>query len=108
MKIDRNTGREKKKMIKKDIVEAVAEKTGLNKIIVKEITDKFLMVLSHALAEGKRVELRGFGVFSVKKVKRKKGRNPKTGTEVLIPERNKVVFKVTRLYKTHAGKDELF
>ena len=104
-------------MIKKDIVDAVAEKTGLNRSLVKEVTDKFLMILSQALQDGRRVELRGFGVFEVKKVKGKKGRNPKTGEKVFIPERNKVVFKVTKLYKKGekaekaekgGQKDELF
>ncbi|MCX8082280.1 MAG: integration host factor subunit beta [bacterium] len=93
-------------MIKKDIVEEVAHKTGLNKSIVREITDKFLMVLYNALEEGKRVELRGFGVFEVKKVKGRKGRNPKTGETVVIPDRNKVVFKISKLYKKK--KESLF
>lgn len=92
-------------MIKKDIVEEVAQKTGLNKSIVREIVDKFLMVVYTALEEGKRVELRGFGVFEVKKVKGRKARNPKTGEPVLIPERNKVTFKISRLYKK---KEKLF
>ncbi len=90
-------------MIKKDIVEEVAQKTGLNKSIVREITDKFLMVLYKALEEGKRVELRGFGVFEVKKVKGRKGRNPKTGETVFIPDRSKVVFKISKLYKKKEG-----
>jgi len=91
-------------MIKKDIVEEVARKTGLNKSIVREITDKFLMVLYNALVEGKRVELRGFGVFEVKEVKGRKGRNPRTGETVLIPDRNKVAFKISKLYKEKEGK----
>lgn len=95
-------------MIKKDIVEEIARKTGLNKSIVKEITDEFLLVLLRALGEGKRIELRGFGVFNVKKVKGKKGRNPKTGEEVLVPERNKVTFKVSKLYKQGRKENELF
>ncbi len=95
-------------MIKKEIVEVIARKTGLNKPIVKEITDKFLMVLSEAFLNGERVELRGFGVFAVKRMKGKKGRNPKTGEDVFIPERNKVVFKVSRLYKKGRKTDEPF
>ncbi|MCM8829466.1 MAG: integration host factor subunit beta [Candidatus Omnitrophica bacterium] len=91
-------------MIKKDIVEEVAHKTGLNKSIIREITDKFLLVLYKALEEGKRVELRGFGVFEVKRIKGRKGRNPKTGEIVFIPERNKVVFKISKLYKKREGK----
>ncbi|MCM8760286.1 MAG: HU family DNA-binding protein [Candidatus Omnitrophica bacterium] len=81
------------------MVEAVAQKTGLNKSLVREIVDKFLLVLYKALEEGKRVELRGFGVFEVRKVKGRKGRNPKTGENIFIPDRNKVVFKISKLYK---------
>ena len=86
-------------MIKKDIVEEVARKTGLNKSVVREITDKFLLTLYNALVESKRVELRGFGVFEVRRVKGRKGRNPKTGETVFIPDRNKVVFKISKVYK---------
>jgi integration host factor subunit beta len=95
-------------MIKKNIVEEVSKKTGLNKTIVKEITDKFLTVLLQALLEGKRVELRGFGVFEVKRVKGKRGRNPKTGDEVFIPERDKVTFKVSKIYRTGRKTNGLF
>ena len=95
-------------MIKKDIVEEIAKKTGLNKSIIKEITDRFLMSLSQALVDGKRIELRGFGVFCVKRIKSKKGRNPKTGEEVFIPERNKVSFKVSKLYKKGRKDNGLF
>ena len=95
-------------MIKKDIVEEIAGKTGLNKSIIKEITDKFLLILYKSLVDGKRVELRGFGVFEVKRVKGKKARNPKTGEAVFVPERDKVVFKVSKLYKKGGEKNGLF
>jgi integration host factor subunit beta len=96
-------------MIKKDVVNEIAQQTGLNRSITEDIINKFLTILLRSLKEGKRVELRGFGVFNVKKVKGKKGRNPKTGEEVFIPERNKVVFKVSSLYgKVKEKHNELF
>jgi len=46
-----------------------------------------------ALGAGDRIELRGFGVFQVKRRKRGIGRNPKTGVEVSIPPGNTIRFK---------------
>ena len=50
-------------------------------------------VIFSALKEGKKIEIRNFGVFKVKKRKSRIGRNPKTGDVVPVPERNTVVFK---------------
>jgi len=86
-------------MIKKEIVEKISENTGLNKVIVKRIVDEFLKVLSSAFSNKERVELRDFGVFHFKKTKPKKARNPKTGEEVVIPERMKIVFKPSKKIK---------
>ena len=55
------------------------------------------MTISEALAEGNRVELRGFGAFSLKKREARVGRNPKSGELVNVPK------KVVISYK--AGKD---
>jgi nucleoid DNA-binding protein len=86
-------------MIKKEIVEKISENTGLNKVIVKRIVDEFLKVLSSAFLNKERVELRDFGVFHFKKTNPKKARNPKTGQEVVIPERMKIVFKPSKKIK---------
>ncbi|HNS31687.1 MAG TPA: HU family DNA-binding protein [bacterium] len=86
-------------MIRKDLIEDVVYKTGLNKTIVKEVVDTFLETLAKSLSEGSRVELRGFGVFDIKKMKTKKARNPRTGETVIIPERNKIVFKASKIFK---------
>ena len=62
-------------MVKKEIIEKIAEKTGLNKILVKKVVDEFLSVVSDTFREKERVELRKFGVFYFKKRKKKIGRN---------------------------------
>jgi len=86
-------------MIKNDFIEKVAEDTGLNKTVVKKIIEGFLENLRESLFEGERIELRNFGVFIVKKRKPKIGRNPKTGEIVNVPERLKVVFKPSEIFK---------
>ena len=86
-------------MIKKEIIEKISENTGLNKVIVKRIVDEFLKVLFVAFLNKERVELRDFGIFYFKKTKSKKGRNPKTGQLVIIPERTKIVFKPSKKIK---------
>ena len=59
-------------------------------IIVNAIFDS----MTDALAGGKRVEIRGFGSFSVKQRKERQGRNPKTGEAVQIPAKRVPFFKV--------------
>lgn len=86
-------------MIKKDIIEKVEKNTGLNKKLVKRVINEFLSVLSDSLKEGERVEIRNFGIFKVKKVKEKLGRNPKTGEEIIIPQHFKIVFKPSKVFK---------
>ena len=86
-------------VIKKDFVESISEKTGLNKTVVKKVIDEFLESLKQAFIEGKRVELRNFGVFLVKRRKPKIGRNPKTGEIYNIPERTKIIFKQSKIFK---------
>ena len=61
------------------------------------IVDRFLTVLAKTLAEGNRVELRGFGVFMSKVRRARLGRNPRTREPVRIPSRLVPVFKPSRI-----------
>ena len=80
-------------MIKLDIVNQVADKTGVPKQKAEQVVDSLFNAMKDALARGKRIELRGFGVFVVKPRKRGVGRNPRTGTEVPIPAGKTIRFK---------------
>ncbi len=80
-------------MTKRDIVLKISAKTGIKQIVVKEVVQQVFDVIFGALKEGKKIEIRNFGVFKVKKRKSRIGRNPKTGDVVPVPERNTVVFK---------------
>jgi integration host factor subunit beta len=64
------------------------------------IIDTFSKSIEEALTVGKKVELRGLGVFFIKKIKEKySARNPKTGELIYIPPKNKVRFKSSKILK---------
>jgi DNA-binding protein HU-beta len=80
-------------MIKADIVNRVADATDVPRVKAAQAVDTIIEAMREALAEGKRIELRGFGVFQVKPRKRGIGRNPRTGKEVRIPPGRTIRFK---------------
>ncbi len=80
-------------MIKADIVSRVAETSDVPRVKAAAAVDTILQAMKTALSEGKRIELRGFGVFQVRDRKKGVGRNPKTGVEVAIEPGKTVRFK---------------
>ena len=91
-------------MIKQDIVHHVIERTGLPRAKAEAAVDTVFEGLKQALAAGDRIELRGFGVFSVRPRKTGIGRNPRTGTEVSITPGKAVRFKPGKELHTLAGE----
>ncbi len=92
-------------MTKADIVDIIAEATGLTKVETEAVIDGFLSTIKNSLQEGERVEFRGFGSFSVKKRMPKKARNPGTGEVVYLPERYVPTFKASKLLKEMITKN---
>ena len=80
-------------MNKANLVDIIAEGTGLTKLETAAVIDAFLATVSYSISQGERVELRRFGTFSLKDRKAKVGRNPKTGVVVPIPARKLPHFK---------------
>ncbi len=80
-------------MTKADIVDEIAKATGLTKIETKAVVDGVFASIISAIAGGKRIELRGFGVFKHKSRKPRMARNPKTGDLVPLEKRYVPVFK---------------
>jgi DNA-binding protein HU-beta len=93
-----------KNMIKLDIINRVADKTGVPKQKAEQVVDALFNAMKEAMAQGKRIELRGFGVFVVKPRKRGIGRNPRTGTEVPIPAGKTIRFKPGKELQAKAVK----
>lgn len=71
-------------MTKSEIIDRVADGTGLTKLETEAVINGFLKTVVDALAAGESVELRGFGTFRVKERAPRVGRNPKTGKIVEI------------------------
>ena len=86
-------------MTKADLVEQVAEKTGLTRTDVAATVDTFLEAVRHSLENGKNIEIRGFGTFKIKPRKARKARNPRTGEVVPVPDRKIPVFKPSNEFK---------
>ena len=93
-----------KSMIKLDIINRVADKTGVPKQKAEQVVDALFNAMKEAMAKGKRIELRGFGVFVVKPRKRGIGRNPRTGKEVPIPAGKTIRFKPGKELQAKAVK----
>jgi DNA-binding protein HU-beta len=92
-KVNTSRASEDTRLIKQDIVHHVIERTGLPRTKAEAAVDTVFEGLKQALAAGERIELRGFGVFSVRARKTGIGRNPRTGTEVSITPGKAVRFK---------------
>jgi integration host factor subunit beta len=81
-------------MIKSELVLKIAEQNPhLYQRDIENIVNAILDTIGDALARGDRVELRGFGAFSVKKRDARTGRNPRTGETVSVSEKVIPVFK---------------
>jgi nucleoid DNA-binding protein len=78
---------------KKEIVKTISEELGLTQLKTKEIVQKTFEAIIDTLVSDKRIELRNFGVFEVKKRKARQARNPRTSEKVFVPEKYVVTFK---------------
>ncbi|MBP7140467.1 MAG: HU family DNA-binding protein [Opitutaceae bacterium] len=87
-------------LTKREIVLEIYEKTGFPQKEIVHTVQMTLDIVMRALAEGRNVELRNFGVLEVQRRKARIGRNPnKPETEVVIPERAVVKFKSGKILK---------
>ena len=80
-------------MTKKEIVKTISEEIGMTQLKTKEIVQKTFNAIVDTLVEEKRIELRNFGVFEVKKRAARKARNPRTGQRVDVPQKFVITFK---------------
>ncbi|MEM6617899.1 MAG: integration host factor subunit beta [Pseudomonadota bacterium] len=87
-------------MIRSELVEKIAaENPHLYQRDVERIVSTIFTEIIEALARGDRVELRGFGAFSVKKRDARVGRNPRTGESVQVDEKHVPFFKTGKLLR---------
>ncbi|MBN2036301.1 MAG: integration host factor subunit beta [Chitinispirillaceae bacterium] len=85
-----------KNVTKKDLVEQIAEKTGLTQVDTKIIVECFLDSISQALQQGKNIEIRWFGRFKIKKKQARRARNPRTNQYIEVGAGYKPVFEASK------------
>ena len=81
-------------MTKSDLIQALADQMDLPLKDAKSIVNTIIGAMVDALAEGRGVELRGFGSFQVREYESYIGRNPKTGEQIKVAPKKLPFFKV--------------
>ena len=85
-------------MTKADIINDIAEKTGIEKLSVQASVEAFMKSVKTAMEKGENVYLRGFGSFIVKKRAEKTARNISRNTTIIIPEHFIPSFKPAKTF----------
>ena len=91
-------------MIKSELIDILAEKENISRLVAKRIVNTLFDTITQALIQGNRVELREFGIISVRKHKARVGRNPKTGATVQVIEKKVPFFKAGKAVKEALNK----
>lgn len=93
-------------MIRSELVRRLGEEyPGLGQADIEKIVTMFFEAIVGQLASGGRVELRGFGAFSVRGYEPRTGRNPMTGEAVAVPCRSRLHFKAGKAILERVNRD---
>ena len=80
-------------MVKSELVEKLSERADITLAKAEEMVDLFFDSVNETLCTGNRVEIRGFGAFTVREYKEYEGRNPKTGEKIKVPPKKLPFWK---------------
>ncbi len=86
-------------MNRSDLISQLKNDAEISKKDAEKVINTFFGVISETLASGDRVEIRGFGSFTVKKYKPYVGRNPKSGQKITVTSKKLPFFKVGKELK---------
>lgn len=84
-------------MTRKDLIDKVAKEFGLKKKDAEAIVKFIFQEIAETVKKGERVSIQRFGAFELRELRERRIRNPRTGEEIKVPRRYKVVF-ISRLY----------
>jgi len=91
-------------MNRSDLINATKNETTLTKNESEKIVNEFFSAIAHSLSNNERVEIRGFGSFTVNEYKPYVGRNPKTGVKIDVPSKKLPFFKVGKELKNRVDQ----
>lgn len=96
-----------KTVTKKELVHRIADRTGVTKVVAKEVIQSFLNAIIDELAAGNRLEFREFGVFESRERAARLAQNPRTLEKVPVPAKRIVKFKVGRLMRKKVSGEDI-
>ena len=82
-----------------EIVARLCDKTNVSKDDAANLVEHTFEIIKASLERGEPVKIHGFGTFAVRTKPQHRGRNPQSGAEILIPARNVVAFRASRMMK---------
>jgi nucleoid DNA-binding protein len=94
-------------MTKAEIANLLMDRTGLARNESHEAVEIFLAAVKSSLKRGQKVSLVGFGTFAIKSKNARRGRNPRTGEQIHIPEKHVVIFKPGKSFREMVNGGEL-
>ena len=86
-------------MTKADIIENTYDKVGISKKETSKIVQIVFDIIKETLESGENIKISGFGNFTVRQKKTRRGRNPQTGEEIEITARKVITFKTSNILK---------
>ena len=87
-----------------ELIDILKKRTFISAKEARNFCDSFFGAIMESLGSGDRVEIRGFGSFTVKKYKSYTGRNPKTGEKITVPPKKLPFFRVGKELKEIVDK----
>ena len=93
-------------LTKKEIVNSIYMQIGYSKKISENLLEDLLSLILNELILRKKVKIPKFGTFILRNKKSRIGRNPKTKEEKVIPERNVILFKVSKELKDYINSND--
>ncbi len=91
-------------LTKAKITESIYDQLGLPRQKCSELVESLMEIIKKSLSGGDDVLISGFGKFCVKDKKERKGRNPATGDDMLLPPRRVVTFRCSHVLKDRINK----
>ena len=80
-------------MNKSELIQALAEKSGISPELARNVVETMIDMMKQQLMDGGRIEIRGFGSFEMREYDGYRGRNPKTGESVEVKPKRTPFFK---------------
>ena len=92
-------------LTKAQIIDAIPEKLDISRKKSVEIVETLLEIVKRQMENGEDVLISGFGKFCIKEKKSRRGRNPATGSDMMLDKRRVVVFRCSKLLRDRINKN---